>query len=127
MIRIAGFDIDSGINYNPDGQYAEIELVIPASANLADEDIMKIRDATLLEEVFIEYGETETYVGSYALFGWRRMQREWDGSMNIAWQTGRMTEIDSLRDELAKAKQENKELTDALLELANIVGGTEIG
>lgn len=122
MIRVAGYDIDGCLNYIQGGQYAEVEIGIPASANLSEKDIDVIKAATLVEEIFVVvHGEEERLVGSYALYGWRRINREWDGSIQIAWQTSRTTEVNDLKEQLAAAQSENEILSQAVAELGQLV------
>lgn len=122
MIRIAGYEIDGCLNYIQGGQYAEVEIGIPPSANLTEEDIDAIKAATLAEEVFVVVqGKEQHLVGSYALYGWRRIHKEWDGSIRIAWQTSRTTEVNDLKEQLAAAKEENETLSQAVIELAQLV------
>ena len=121
MVRVAGYEFPATLNYIQGGQYAEVEIMIDSSAKLKDKDIEKIKDADILEEVFIEYGKTVTHVGTYALFGWRRMSKEWDDSIRIAWQTSRETDVTELKEQLAAAKEENETLSRAVIELAQLV------
>ena len=121
MIKVAGYSIESTINYIQGGQYAELELIIPARSQLTETDIDMIKNAAVLEEVMMNYGKEAGIVGTYALYGWRRLERQWNGDMLIAWQTSRETDVTELKEHLAAAKEESETMSQAILELAQLV------
>ena len=115
MVRIAGRTYDCPINYNAGPESADIEIVVPKSASLSDEDVAAIKNATEMEEVDYNFGSEVGVIGTYALVGWKLVENLYNGT-RFRWQTYRTTDIE-------KIKQDNEDLTQALLELAEIVGG----
>lgn len=115
MIRIAGKTFDCPINYFAGEQNADIEITLPTDVKLTDDEILSLKNATLLEELEVNYGEVKGVLGSYNLVGWKAVENTWNG-IRFRWQTYRTTDLEAL-------KQENEDLTQALLELAEIVGG----
>jgi len=113
MIRIAGLIFNSVPNYHAGDSGADIEVKIFGGVD--EETLLLLKNATMLEDLTVEYGEVKEVRGTYQLFGWRKIENVRDG-LTISWQTYRTTDIESLR-------QENEDLTQALLELAEIVGG----
>ena len=120
MIRVAGLTLDGYIRYVQGEKYAELELRISRDRSMTDEEIASVKNAEQLEEFILEYGQEGDTIGTYNLYGWRRIVKDWDGSTIISWQTNRTTDIEQLR-------QDNEDLTQAILELAEIVGGEENG
>ena len=116
MIRIAGITINGNVNYIQGEHYAEVVLRIVDASSITEEELSAIKNATELEEYVVAYGVEGDTGSQYALLGWRRVEKTWDGALVIAWQTYRATDIETLR-------QDNEDLTQALLELAEIVGG----
>lgn len=115
MIRIAGYTIDSNVNYRAGESGADIEIMVPFNTALTDEDITALKNATLIEELRNSYGTVGDVISEYVLVGWKAIERTPKGIF-FRWQTYRTTDLDALR-------QENEELTEAILELAQIVGG----
>lgn len=113
MFRINGTVFNGYLNYTAGQSGADIEAKIEGGV---DEDtLIMLKNATLLEDLIVEYGEVKGVRGTYQLFGWRKIENVRDG-LTISWQTYRTTDIEKL-------KQDNEDLTQALLELAEIVGG----
>lgn len=115
MVRIAGKTFDCPINYSAGPQNADIEIIIPSSAKLSDDDIVAIKNADKLEELDYAYGKIGGVIGVYSLLGWQAVEMLYNG-IRFRWQTYRTTDINQI-------KQDNEDLTQALLELAQIVGG----
>ena len=113
MVKIAGMLIDTIISYTN----ADLEIIVPNGATMSDENINLIKNADSVEELDVNFGEVKGTRGVYVLLGWRSVERL-GKDIRFRWQTYRTTDLDALR-------QENEDLTQALLELAEIVGGTE--
>ena len=120
MVRIANRLLDCIVNYSAGEDGADIEIRV--KEELTDEDILAIRDAEFLEEMEVNYGEVKDVIGKYVLVGWKSIIKGWDG-LRFCWQTYRTTDLDEMKKQLEKATQDNEDLTQALLELAEIVGG----
>ena len=112
MVRIAEREYRTNAIYQANVGDATVSLEIYDA--VSDEDMVALKNATLLE-AFTDIGGAETLVGSYALVAWKSFEKTMRG-YRFVWQTYQATEIDALR-------QENEDLTAALLELAAIVGG----
>ena len=128
MIRIAGHKFDGIINYIQGGQYAELELMIPPDNGFSSADLDAIKNASMLEDISMDRGRQADVVGRYALYGWRRIEKQWNGGVLIAFQTNRETDVDALnaaveqlKSENEALKKENEEKDEALLELASII------
>lgn len=121
MVRIANRLLDCIVNYSAGEGGADIEIRV--KEGLTDEDILAIRDAEFLEEMEVNYGEVKDVIGKYVLVGWKSIIKGWDG-LRFCWQTYRTTDLDEMKKQLEKATQDNEDLTQALLELAEIVGGS---
>lgn len=115
MIRIANmvFDTDAEIS----GE--SVETTIPTSAGLTEEQIEAIKNAKLLERLNVNYGDVTGILAAYNLIEWRKVEKVRDGT-RFAWQTYRTTDIEQL-------KQDNEDLTAAVLELAALIGGGNNG
>jgi hypothetical protein len=113
MFKIDGTTFDGYLNYRAGSSCADIEAKIIGGVD--DETLGRLKDATLLEDLLVEYGEVKKVRGTYQLFGWRRIENAEDGLI-ISWQTYRTTDIEQM-------KRDNEDLTQAILELAAIVGG----
>lgn len=114
MVRIANRLIDGTVITTDCGSGAAVELTVPVSVPLTDEDMIEIRDASLIEEVAVEYGEPGDVIASYNLFTWISVTKM--NGIHFMWQTYRSTDINQI-------KQDNEDLTQAVLELAAIIGG----
>lgn len=123
MVRIAGMVFDAAVDYFM-GENADIQLEIPYNYSLSEAQMKSIRDADVLEELEYSYGQAGEVIGSYSLVGWKKIERTMRGH-RFAWQTYRITEVEDLKRKLAQAQQENEDLTEAVLELASIVGGND--
>lgn len=117
MVRIAGETIDASVLYREGEHGSYIEMTVPHSRPLTDEEVVMLRDATMIEELSVNYGEVGEPSAAYSLAGWLGIEKAWDG-IHFKWQTYRTTDIEQLR-------QDNEDLTAALLELAAIIGGEE--
>ena len=91
---------------------------------LDKEDVEEILDADSIGVL----DNNGVLVGDYALIKWRRIELV-DGGVQILWQTYVVGEVNTLKERIAalesdnsSLRQENEDLTDALLELAEIVG-----
>ncbi len=113
MVRIAGLEIEASVVYNAGPSNADIEIKITGGVD--DETLNLLKNATELEDLEVDYGEIKGVRGTYQLFGWRKIENVRDG-LRISWQTYRTTDIEQI-------KQDNEDLTQAVLELAQIVGG----
>ena len=111
MIRIANHTFDAYLNQTN----GEIEVLIPNGTSVSDEQLVDIKNSKLLEELVSNFGSEPELIGTYSLVDWMAVERRPNGLI-IRWQTYRTTDIDQL-------KQDNEDLTAALLELAEIVGG----
>ena len=87
-------------------QYSDYEM--------SDEELLSLRSAALLEELEVNYGKVGGVIATYNLVGWKAIENR--NGLRVRWQTYRTTDLEAL-------KQENEDLTQALLELAEIVGG----
>lgn len=111
MVRIAGMTFDTDIEINGE----TVEATIPNEYDLSDEQVETLKNAKKLERLDMNYGKEVGVLASYNLVDWRKVEKERYG-MRFGWQTYRTTDVDQL-------KQDNEDLTQALLELAEIVGG----
>lgn len=115
MVRINDKLINGSVMMTDCGSYAAVELSVPSTVTLTDEEMLEIRDASLIEEIAVDYGEPGEAIASYNLVGWISVSKVWDG-IHFMWQTYRSTDINQI-------KQDNEDLTQAVLELAAIIGG----
>lgn len=115
MVRVGGKTFDAFVNYSAGEYGGDIELTIPGTLKLTDEELLAIRDAKTLEELDTNFGVINGVRGVYALIGWRAVENTPSG-IRIRWQTYRTTDIEQIR-------QENEDLTQALLDLAERIGG----
>lgn len=128
MIHVLGYKINGSLSYQNGDQFAELSLYIPADSGLGENDFDKIRKATSIADVLMDFGEEKETIGRYSLFGWLRVERDPYGGHTITWQTNRLTDVDDLKSRVEillaendMLKQENAEKDDALMELASIV------
>ena len=115
MIQICGKLFDCYPNTHAGNENADIEIKIPLSYGLTDADIDEIKNATQLDELQMHHGTVGGVIWTYSLIKWKVVANELDG-IRFKWQTYRDTDVSQLR-------QDNEDLTQALLELAEIVGG----
>ena len=118
MIEIAGFRFDTFVSYSPSDTGVDIVIAIDESA-LDDEKIRAILDAKTIKEIAADLDGNESVITIYNLVAWRSIERS-GRNLVFRWQTYSTTELEQLR-------QDNEDLTEALLELAAIVGGGENG
>lgn len=115
MVRISDmcFDTDAEINGET------IEVTIPKEYELENEQIESLKNAKTLERLSMNYGKETGILAVYNLIEWRKVEKVRYG-IRLAWQTYRTTDIEQI-------KQDNEDLTQAVLELAQIVGGDANG
>ena len=114
MVRIDGKTYDCSPNYHAGESGADIEIAFPLGYEMSDEELLSLRSAALLEELEVDYGKVGGVIATYNLVGWKAIENR--NGLRVRWQTYRTTDLEAL-------KQENEDLTQALLELAEIVGG----
>lgn len=114
-VRIANRILECEANYHAGEQNADVEITISPQVTLTDEDIFAIKDAKVLEEITYDGYNKPVVCGIYNLVGWKYIKTTRFG-VCFGWQTYRTTDLDVL-------KEENETLTEAILELAQIVGG----
>ncbi len=119
MVRIANMIIPGYISYIVGDENADIELIIPDSVGLSQEQMQSVMTADTLEDIAENNGEAGDVIGVYHLLIWRSVTRIM-GGYRFRWQTYRSTDISQI-------KADNEDLTQALLELAEIVGGNANG
>ena len=108
MYRIADLLLDGSIAVDVEGNTPHIDFTVPLSRELTDEEIVAIKNASLIEEVETNYGEVGNVVSSYNISGWISVRKGWNGTC-FTWNTCRLSDLE--------------DLTQAVLELAEIVGG----
>jgi len=111
MVRIAGMLFEANLDCY--GEYIDLTI----QDELTEEQIQAIKNATILERVIMEYGQETNIVTVYNLLGWKKVEKVRYG-MQFTFQTYHLTDVDQL-------KQDNEDLTQAVLELAAIIGGGE--
>lgn len=121
LIRICGKDYEGRVFYNANVQ-GDVSAIF--YGELDKEDVEEILDADSIGVL----DNNGVLVGDYALIKWRRIELV-DGGVQILWQTYVVGEVNTLKERIAalesdnsSLRQENEDLTDALLELAEIVG-----
>lgn len=82
------------------------------TGGLSDEDISNVLNANEIRELSNDTGET---LSIYSLVKWRGMEKS-GNDLAVLWQT-------YIHDDIEQIKQDNEDLTQAVLELAQIVGG----
>ena len=115
MVRISGIELDTFVTYRSGEYGAELEVLVPSNISLTDEDIIKLKNAELIEEFEDNFGKIGDVIAEYSAVGWISVEKTPKGIF-FRWQTYRTTDLEAL-------KQDNEDLTQALLELAEIVGG----
>ena len=86
------------------------------TGGLSDEDISNVLNAKEIAELANDTGET---LSIYSLVKWRGMEKS-GNNLVVLWQT-------YIHDDIEQIKQDNEDLTQAVLELAQIVGGEANG
>lgn len=132
MVRISGKTFEGVVSLKTGEAGAEIEVLFEQADAITDEDLIAMKNATLLEDLVVNYGEVTGVRGSYALYGWRSIRTTTSGKLQISWQTYQTTDVSEmqsriaeLEEQLAAAIEENEVLEDALLELAEIIGNAD--
>lgn len=111
MLRIAGmlFDTDAEVVNEV------VEVTIPKDYVLTDEQVEALKNAKTLERLEMNYGKETGVLATYNLIDWKKVEKSKYG-MKFAWQTYSSTDI-------AQIRQDNEDITQAVLELAAIIGG----
>jgi hypothetical protein len=115
MIQIGGLTLDCFATYTANESGANVEVFVPNEINLSDDDIVAMKNATSIEQIEKNFGVVGNVVAEYSLVCWQSVVKRPTGIW-FTWQTYRTTDIEQI-------KQDNEDLTQALLELAQIVGG----
>ena len=110
MVEIAGRKIDTVVDLRDE----EVSVFAPG-LTLTEDDILEIRNAKEIREYATTAAGDENLTKMYNLIVWKSVENV-GGSIRFRWQTYRTTDINQL-------KQDNEDLTQAVLELAQIVGG----
>lgn len=129
MVRIAGYLFEGRPVFNAGYNRRGIGFVVPLdTSNAIIEDL---KNATSLEVL----DRNNIITATYRLCEWNSIERIFtNGHSGIAitWVTVTLDETDQLKQEIAELREtnesllsENSLLTDALLELADIVGNEE--
>lgn len=114
MIEIANMRFDASVERR-DGEVGTLINGIKCT----DDIVAGIRDAKELKEITISLDGKESVLSLYNLIEWKSIENVGSGIL-FKWQTYRTTDIEQI-------KQDNEDLTQALLELAEIVGGDANG
>ena len=88
------------------------DLSATFTGGLSDEEITAVLNATEIREV---NDFTQETIAIYALVHWRGMERN-GNDLTVLWQT-------YVHDDVENLKTDNEDLTQAVLELAAIIGG----
>lgn len=115
MIRIGDITLDCFANYFANGDGANVEVFVPNNIALSDEDIITIKNASMIEQLETNFDVVGDVVATYSLVRWQCVEKRPNG-IRFVWQTYLTTDLEQLR-------QDNEDLTQAVLELAQIVGG----
>ena len=123
MIRIAGFEYMGQVRFHTGPSFTDIETFIPDRYSLTDNLFRELMNADMLETLAINpETKREEVVGRYNLITWRAAERI-AGGIKMSWQTYKETDLLDLKERLDEAETENSDLTDAVIELAAIIGG----
>ena len=127
MFRIAGHVFEGAINFCALNSGKGIAVVVPADTSVSVME--QLKNATLIE--VLDTGDE--VIGSYRLTGWRKMETvnaNGEPGMMITWSTVNLDELDTLKDKVtaleaenAQLQTDNADLTAAIFELAEIIGG----
>ena len=104
MIRIANMLFEA----EPEYRGESVEVTIPREANLTDAQSEAIKNADTLERMDMNYGEVVGVSASYHLIEWKKVEKV-RGGTKFVWQTYSVSDME--------------DLTQAVLELAAIIGG----
>lgn len=126
--RIAGHVFEGQPAFNTGYNQRGISFVVPIDT--PNEVMEELKDADLLEVLF----ENQSVVkASYPLYEWSGMSKVYSkghSGIAITWITVTLNEVDSMKDRITELEAENQALTEentmlenAVLELAEIVGG----
>ena len=113
MIKINGKEYSGTVLFNSN-VHGDVSATFVGG--LEPDEINDVLSATELFEIADDTKET---LSVYSLIKWRSMERI-GNNLKILWQTYVLNEVESIR-------QDNEDLTQALLELAQIVGGDTNG
>ena len=113
MIRVNDKLYNGSVGYLSGEENAD--LVVDIFSELTDEDICAIKNASEIEELSEVYGALGEVYATYSIIGWRSVTKM-RNEVRFYLQTYRTTDITQLR-------QDNEDLTAAILELAAIIGG----
>ena len=116
MIRIGTYEFDNTARYQID--YANATIMVEILGDIPDEEFNDLKRATLMQ-AYTSIDKVETLIAEYNLVSWKSVEKTGRG-YRFVWYTYKPADIESLR-------QDNEDLTEALLELAAIVGGGENG
>lgn len=128
MFVIHGHTFSGSVNTRAGNDARAIAVLIPYDTD--DAVINDIKDATLLEVL-----DGGNVVAQYRLTGWRRIAKVF-GGIQIMWNTISTDEVDELKAQVAALQAENEQLerdnlqkaqdledlTQAVLELAELLG-----
>ena len=127
--KICNYVFDGRPSFNIGYNRRCVDFVVPSDTT--NEVIEELKEADSLELINSK-GVTE---GTYRLTDWVGVERVFsNGHSGIAirWNTVTLDEVDELKDQISSLQaenerllEENSTLTDALLELAELVGGEE--
>lgn len=120
MFVIAGMSFEGQLKYTA----KTIAATVPMG--LTEEQLIAIRDAKMIEIV-----NNEELVAQYTLVNWSAIEKVGNG-IQFTWQTFYADDVDTMKQQISsltaqleEANAANEELTVALLELAEIIGGEE--
>lgn len=129
MIRICNHDFRGRPSFNIGFNRRCVDVVVPIETST--EVLEELKEADHLDLI----GDFGDVIGTYRLTEWIAMEKVYDGSRSgiaIRWNTVTLDEVDRLKQEIedlrsqnADLTEENNILTDALLELAEVIGGEE--
>ena len=129
--KIAGHVFNGKPSFMPLNYEKGIGVVIPDDTSR--EVIAELQEATLLE---ILDEKTEETVGTHRLTGWRKIEHVYSNGyhgISLTWTTVNLDTVMELERQIAKLQsdnlsltEENGMLTDAILELAEIIGGGNV-
>lgn len=126
MIRILGHEYYANPSFNVGYDRRCIAVVFPS--DLSSELIEAFKDAESLDVL----GKKKEVIATHRLAGWQSVEKVFSGDhegLAIKWFTITLDEVDALKKQISDLESENRTfteenatLTDAILELAAIVG-----
>lgn len=126
--RIGGHLFEGEPIFNTGYNQRGISFVVPLDT---PSDVMETLIKSDLLEVFLD--DRATMKASYPLYEWSGMSKVFSNGhsgMVFTWITITLNEVDAMKDRIAELEAENKSLTEentilenAIIELADIVGG----